>query len=103
MKYLVIGLLSLFLIGCNGTLVSTKSRDVYYPIPETLLEPCEANTPPSKASYMTATPREREGMLTNYSITLLGTIKTCNNQIDSIRIYNEKMKALINNEKTTQP
>lgn len=54
-------------------------------IPKTLLLPCPASEPPERNEYAQSTYREKEELLTNYSMQLLTDLKTCNDQLLKIK------------------
>lgn len=85
----------LFLIGCavKETEYITKVEYEYvtYDIPKNLTTRCVPPKPIEIDKYNNLSPHERETYLTNYSITLLGDIKKCDNKIKSIVRYINEM------------
>lgn len=86
--------LSFILLGCasgpklnNVEVVQTKT--VYVTIPDNILIPCLPEKPMDKDSYLKLTVPKRESYLTDYSISLLSTIKICNLQLEQARSLNK--------------
>lgn len=87
--------LSLLLTACAVTTPPTVVRDkelVYVTIPEHLTRECTPERPTSKQLYMQLKPHEREEVLADYAISLLGTIKDCNNKLAKIQELNRPLK-----------
>ncbi len=83
-------LFSLVLVGCGSTpkydkLEFTDTKIVTQRVPAELTEPCTPKKPPVKEEYLKLKPHEREAAMTDYSISLLGTIKECDNRMTKIR------------------
>lgn len=83
-------LFSLVLVGCGSTpkydkLEFTDTKVVTQRVPEELTEPCVPKKPPVKEEYLKLKPHERESAMTDYSVSLLGTIKECNGRMEKIR------------------
>lgn len=88
-------LLVLQACGTTSTVVKVDSaKTVYTGIPARLLEPCLPKSPISKISYMAMLPHEREQYMADYSITLLGVVKLCNNQLEGIRKIDQANKKI---------
>jgi len=91
-------LLSLLLItGCSTLnkekVVVTDTKVIYRVLPDNLVNPCVPDKPKTKEEYLALPIYERETYLTNYSISLLKTIKNCNLQLDELRILNNDSKS----------
>ena len=54
-------------------------------VPEEMLTPCIPNKPPAKEEYLALKPHERESALTEYTVSLLGTVKECNGKLQKIK------------------
>lgn len=83
-------LFSFILVGCGSTpkynkLDFQETKTVIQRVPEELTEPCTPKKPPVKEEYLKLKPHEREAAMTDYSISLLGTIKECNGRMQKIR------------------
>lgn len=83
-------LFSFILVGCGSTPKYNKldiqdSTVITQRVPEELTEPCIPKKPPIKEEYLKLKPHEREAAMSNYSISLLGTIKECNDRMQKIR------------------
>lgn len=79
----------LVLAGC-GTLsrqdVQIQPKEVVrIGVPLELTEPCRPSPPISPENYMRLLPHEREQHLTDYVISLFGTISECNSRLNQIR------------------
>ena len=89
-------------IGCDtAPKVVTKTDVKLVKTPRYLLEKCPVSAPPAKAIYLAARPQEKEDLLSTYITTLLGNLKVCNDQITSIKTFQEKEEKniLMNMEK----
>ena len=83
-------LFSFILVGCGSTpkynkLDFQETKTVIQRVPEELTEPCTPKKPPVKEEYLKLKPHEREAAMTDYSVSLLGTIKECNGRMEKIR------------------
>ncbi len=83
-------LFSFILVGCGSTpkynkLDIQETKIVTQRVPEELTEPCLPKKPPVKEEYLKLKPHERESAMTDYSTSLLGTIKECNGRMQKIR------------------
>lgn len=89
MKYFTI-LLAILLVGCSSTKqpdMIIKNHAVLITVPDVLLVKCEPTKPPQLNNYLDSSYKDKEDMLTNYSINLLSDINKCNNQLSSISEY----------------
>jgi len=93
----------LFFIGCANR---TPEYKIVYKEKITLVKPpkylltdnIEIPSPPSKFSYVTATPFNRERMLVNYTLDLLGTIKKYKSKIKEMNNWYKKTNKIITQE-----
>lgn len=91
-------LIALLLAGCGTTIqervvIKTEIRTVK--IPDTLLTPCEVTVPPQRETYINSNTKEKEKLLTDFSIDLLKDLRLCNAQIKKIRdLHKEQVKAI---------
>jgi len=97
MRYILLIAFALVISGCStqpkyNKLDVQPVKHVYVSIPESLVSPCNPDKPMSKEEYLALKPHEREEYLTNYSIRLLGVIKSCNLQLKSISELNKQAK-----------
>lgn len=81
---------SFILVGCGSTPKYNKLeiqdvKVVTQRVPDELTEPCIPKKPPTKEEYLKLKPYEREIAMTDYSNSLLGTIKECNGRLQKIR------------------
>lgn len=90
-QLLVVILFGFILAGCGSTpkynkLEFQESKVVIQRVPEELTVPC---TPTVKRlireEYLKLQPQERETVLKDYAISLLGTIKECDSRMEKIR------------------
>lgn len=93
MKLLFLTLLTIILTGCASgpkynKLEVAKTDVIYVTIPEELLTPCKPEKPLDVKSYLELKIWEREQHLTEYSVSLLKTIKECNLKINKIKELN---------------
>jgi len=96
-KFLLLFSFSLFLSGCTSgpklnSIDVVKTEIVYVTIPDNILAECIPEKPIELESYLQLTLPKRESYLTDYSISLLGTLKTCNLQLEQARSLNKKPK-----------
>ena len=94
----------LFAISCLAILSGCGTRPVYnelqvqdaqvvtYTLPPELTNPCIPDKPLEKSIYLKLRPYEREQYLTDYSTSLLGTIKGCNIKLEKIKKINKPKK-----------
>jgi len=75
-------------------LTVTEVKTVVISTPAPLLKPCPIKAPPSEQDYMAQDMRGRENLLSNYVISLLGDLKVCNNQIESISKFQIEQQKL---------
>lgn len=73
--------------GLNATKpdIVVKTKTIVITVPEPLLIPCSIVSPPDKQTFIDGDKDKRIELLTDYSINLLGNLKTCNYQINSIK------------------
>lgn len=90
------------LVGCATTeKVVTKNEIKVVEIPRHLLEKCKVTKPPySPDSFAALSKDERVKVLSEYNISLLGDLKTCDNRLDLIEDYQRREVDLI--KKATQ-
>lgn len=93
MKILSLLITAIVLTGCATSpkydkLEVSKVDVVYVTIPEELLTPCKPEKPLDRESYLKLKTWEREQVLTEYSVSLLKTIKECNININKIKDLN---------------
>ncbi len=90
----LVSLIVLTLLGCAGP--SYKTIEVsdleikYVKVPIELIEPCVPQEPLPKATYMDLTVYRREQYLTEYTVSLLGTVRDCNLKLKKISELNDK-------------
>lgn len=93
MKTTLLLAITFLMTGCGiipkyNKLEVNKTDVVYVTIPDELLKPCEPDKPLDTKSYLELKIWEREQVLTEYSISLLKTIKDCDLQITKIKELN---------------
>lgn len=93
MKTVFVLITTLLITACSSapkysTLEVSKTTVTYVTIPEELLTPCKPEKPIDTKTYLELKIWEREQLLTQYSISLLKTIKDCNLKIDKIKNLN---------------
>jgi hypothetical protein len=76
-----------------------KQTSILIAPPDELLIACEDIPPPSKVDYMKATLKEREELLTDYSIKLNGVINKCNNTVTVLKDWKVKQKEIYGESK----
>jgi hypothetical protein len=97
-RYLLILFTSIFVLtGCasspNYNTLEVKEKEVIkIKIQEELLVPCIPEKPLSKENYLKLQLHERELYLTNYSKSLLLTIKDCNIKLQKIKEFQDKQQ-----------
>lgn len=94
-KLFLVSLLLIGLYGCaNGPKLNNievvKTKLVYVTMPDNILTPCVPDRPIDKESYLNLKLAQRESYLTDYSISLLSTIKLCNLQLEQARSLNKQ-------------
>ena len=96
--FLTIGLVFGLLTGCGSTKidhVSTKTEVKVIKTPSYLLKNCSVTEPISKQDYLALGNKEKEKVLTEYSISLLKDLSKCNNQIRLISEFQDKEEKAI--------
>lgn len=96
-----VALLGLILTGCGTQVVYVPQFTLAAP-PDALLQDCEIQPPPEKTHYLSLTPKEKEGELTDTLIKNYGFQQTCNItkseerqwKADQIQIIERKNKEL---------
>ncbi len=84
-------LISIFLLGCDtDPKIVVKTEIKIIKTPSYLLMKCKVDAPPEKLVYLAQKPQGKEDLLSTYISTLLGNIKSCNDQITSIASFQEK-------------
>lgn len=98
MKYLLICLLALFIIGCTSKpkeIVLVEYEYITINLPSTLTTSCKPSRPIPEEEYRAMNQEQRTIYLANYASTLMGELKKCDNKIKSIvnyvTRYNENM------------
>jgi len=93
LRLVFVGLIVIFLTGCGGMnsynkLEVTDVKTKQFVIPDELLSVINPEKPITREEYLKLSPTEREIYLTNYSISLLKSIKECNINIVKIKDLN---------------
>jgi hypothetical protein len=94
-RVLFLLVITLFLTACasvqkKDSLTVKEKEVVKVRVPDELLTPCVPERPLSKEDYLSKSFPERETYLTDYSVSLLKTIKECNVKLDRIREFNKQ-------------
>lgn len=90
--------ISVLIAACSTPPVYiTKDRAVPITIPDNLLTKCFVTKPPAVKTYIAGTVNEKEDMLTVYSVSLIKDLKNCNDQISSIKEYQDRQVIIIKN------
>ena len=87
--------LTFILTGCvtTGQQLEVRETEVRYEkIPSYLTEPCQPEKLKKREEYLALKPHEKESYLTEYSISLLGTVKDCNIKLNKIDKLNGQLK-----------
>lgn len=84
--------ISLFLSGCasmglEAPTIVTKTQTIVVSTPSPLLLKCPIKEPPAESDYLAVDMSGRENLLTNYTIDLLKDLKNCNDQIETISVF----------------
>ncbi len=98
---LVMIFIILLLASCSS---NTKPPAIVKPLyvykavtyPEHLLAPCSIPKPMSKDTYLSSTYMQKENLLTNYILSLLTSLDSCNKQITTLRDLQTKYQGTIN-------
>lgn len=96
-KFISIIFISLFLTACSSTsplVVKTKKEAVV--VPDSFFKEPDAPLPPDRLTYIKATPKERETMLTQYIQSLHGVIKDYKDTLKSVYESMKTSEKLIN-------
>lgn len=96
-RVILLVLVGALLSGCEllKPRVVTRTTYVVPNVPSKLLEPCEAPQPPDREYYVKQDPLKRESMLTDYSISLLHTVSTCNEKLQGVKTFIEDTKRVV--------
>lgn len=101
-KVIIIAIGVGFMLGGCGTTVKTevvKESSYYHPsVPEKLFVRVVPERPISKEQYLAMSTWERESYLTNYNISLLKNVATCNRNVSDIKNVLDEAKRVANNE-----
>lgn len=91
--YLFLLPLLLCLAACGTQPLTVTNTEVRYEkIPKDLTTPCKPEKPKAKADYLALKPHEREAYLSDYAVSLLGTVKDCNIKLDKIDKLNGQLQ-----------
>lgn len=97
MKYFILFICAL-LSACGTTVqerIVVKTQTEIVKIPDSLLVKCEVTPPPQREVFVATTGKDRERLLTDYSIDLIKDLRLCNVQIDKIRtVQKEQIKTI---------
>lgn len=92
-------LITFSLTGCSifnkpEPRVETKTIYVHPRVPETLFTPCRLSKPITEEAYLRLSPEQREGYLTDYIVSSMGVVSTCNDRLIGIKTSLEESKKL---------
>jgi hypothetical protein len=103
LKITVLSLITSLLLGCSfskpPTQVVTEYKLKPITIPAELLKNCDITPPPSKKVYLSSDYQGKENTLAEYAVRLLTDLKVCNNQILSIKKYQEEQLLILEKNK----
>lgn len=95
-----------FLFGCAGPqeVVVTKNKTQILEIPRNLVAKCAVTPPPySPDSFAALSAKQREDVLTTYSIVLIGDIDKCDGQIRQIVAFEAREKKNVEDAQNAPP
>lgn len=95
-KSLII-ILALATAGCAVTQPPaevTKTRNIFIEPSSALTKDCEIAPPPDKATFMAATPQQRQDWLHDYARVLQSNLKQCNKQWATVRDWYDTNRKL---------
>lgn len=104
MRNIILVMLMMVVIGCAGRkpdhIITTKYEYVTYQLPLRFVNGCKVTKPMTVDEYSILTLEERETYLANYSISLLGDIKKCDNKIKGIMKYIDEVNKMAEEDNT---
>jgi hypothetical protein len=96
--YFIVLALMYILSGCSTPRpierVVYKTEIKVIEVPSNLLKPCLVHQPPKETDYLESNIDDKEDLLTNYTILLLGDLKNCNDQLGLIKDFQDHQKQL---------
>ena len=97
MRVTIVLFMLLGLTGCNLSVKKPEPEvryyEVPYNVPGVLTDRCKVTRPISREAYMSYSLIEREGYLTEYTITLLNDIKLCDLKLQKVKEFIAKKNA----------
>ena len=98
MSFIFLGIL-VMLSGCGsfGEPQVTYKTKVIAP-EDILLVDCDISTPPNKNEYLNLSMSDKEGTLTNYSLSLIKNLSVCNKQMKALREWKKDSVSTIDTQ-----
>lgn len=89
-------IMTIGLVGCAtkapepNVIIKTEYKHVL--VPDAFLNDCFISKPPAKDVYIASGEKAKEGMLTDYSMSLLKDLKNCNAQLSKARSFQTQIE-----------
>ena len=98
MKYVILFIVSLLLVGCGSTppreIVKEESVRVVT-IPESLLTQCKVTEPIKPDDFIILSADKKEEVLVDLNITLYRDLKICNNKLTEIKNFQDRQVLIL--------
>lgn len=102
MRTIILFILFILITGCASRkpdhVITTEYEYVTYQLPTRFISGCKPSKPMDVKTYSKLDLKERENYLANYSISLLGDLKKCDNKIKGIVKYIDEINKMAGEE-----